>query len=106
MHLKETVTLKWNQTAQIKIGGSLHTIQFDKLLEESRCQPGTECFWQGQVAVGLLLDETTTDSIGFHTTIPETIPFQNHTLSLVDVSYDQADHYGVEAHCLVKIRVD
>lgn len=52
------VTLKVGASSDIQEG--LLTITFDKLVEDSRCPNGAECFWEGQATVQLLVNESTT----------------------------------------------
>lgn len=53
----ELMTLKTGET--VEVNGETLTLTFDKIVEDSRCPNGTDCFWEGQAEVGLLINETT-----------------------------------------------
>lgn len=104
--LNEEFTLEFNKTALIKIGSETLEIKFTELIEESRCQPGTECFWQGQVAVKIRVNQETDFTIGHHTTIPATAEYKSHTIRLLEVKYDQDINFGKENHYSIKLKVE
>jgi hypothetical protein len=104
--MNEEFTLNFNKTATVKMDGEAYPIQFTKLIEESRCPPDVNCFWQGQVAVKIKINNETDIEIGLNTTIPSTATFKNHTIRLLEVNYDSKPNFGLEEHCSIKLRVD
>ncbi len=104
--MNEEFTLNFNKTATVKMDGEAYPIQFTKLIEESRCPPDVNCFWQGQVAVKIKINNEKDIEIGLHTTIPSTATVKNHTIRLLEVNYDSKPNFGLEDHCSIKLRVD
>lgn len=105
-NLNEEFTLKFNKSAQVRVDGATYKIKFKKVVEDSRCPPDAYCFWLGQVAVTITLDNETDLSIGHHLTIPSTADYENHTIQLLDVSYADKEHFGEENHCAIRLRID
>lgn len=52
----ETITLKIGES--VEVNGADLIIGFDKVVDDSRCPTGAECFWEGQAEVNLLLNKT------------------------------------------------
>lgn len=104
--LNEEFTLDFNKTTIVKSDGDRIEIKFTDLVEESRCPPGAQCVWQGQVAVKLRLDKKTDLVLGHHTTIPASGEYKSRSITLLGVYYDKDNNYGKEKHYSVKLRVD
>lgn len=105
-NLNEYFTLNFNKSAIVKIDGVEYKIKFTNLEEDSRCPPDMNCYWQGQVAVKINLNNDTDIIIGHHTTILSTAMYKNHIIQLLEVNYDKKKHFGEEKHCSVKLRID
>ncbi|MEO9257986.1 MAG: hypothetical protein ABI207_06365 [Crocinitomicaceae bacterium] len=105
-NLNEDFTLDFNKSAIVKIDGAEYKIKFTNLEEDSRCPPDSHCYWQGQVAVKINLNNDTDIIIGHHTTILSTAMYKNHIIQLLEVNYDKKKHFGEEKHCSVKLRID
>jgi len=54
----DPITLKVGESTDIQEG--VLTISFDKVVEDSRCPNGVDCFWQGQAMIQLLVNTSTT----------------------------------------------
>ncbi len=52
----EIIPLKIGEA--VEINGESLTIDFDKIIDDSRCPTGAECFWEGQAEVNLLWNKT------------------------------------------------
>lgn len=105
-NLNEAFTLKFNKSALINLDGDEYEIKFTKLVEDSRCPPGSTCFWEGEVAVRINLNNDTDFVIGDHTPIPSTAEYKNHTIHLLEVTYNNDKNFGKEKHCSIKLKVD
>jgi len=104
--MNEEFTLKFNKTAIVKADGKKIEIKFNKLVEESRCQPGVQCVWAGQVAVQIQLDGSSESIIGFHSEYPSSILYKEHTIRLLEVNYDSPSHFGEESHYSLRLKVE
>lgn len=104
--LNEEFTLDFNKSALIKIDGKEYKIKFTKLLEDSRCPPDVKCYWMGQVAVKINLNNDTNLIIGHHTIILSTAEYKNHIIRLLEVNYDKKQNFGEKNHCSIKLRID
>jgi hypothetical protein len=104
--LNEEFTLKFNKSALIGVNGEKYNIKFTKLEEDSRCPPDVYCYWMGQVAVKVTLENEKDFMVGHHTTIQPTAEYKGHTIQLLEVNYDKDKHFGKEKHSTIKLRVD
>ena len=52
----EIITLKIGES--VEVNGADLTLDFDKIVDDSRCPTGAECFWEGQAEVNLMLNKT------------------------------------------------
>lgn len=104
---KET-TLQFNQVRDTDLGADEFTIQFSKLVEESRCEPGTNCVWEGQAAIELTLDNSVKDTIGVnHMTCDPQISYKGHTIYLLGVEYSGgSSNWANESKCEISIRIE
>ncbi len=50
----EVVSLKVGESTEIN--GPNFVLSFDKVIEDSRCPNGAECFWEGQADINLLIN--------------------------------------------------
>ncbi len=98
--------MDFNESAFVKMNGSAHTIKFTKLEEDSRCPPDVYCFWAGEVAVTIQLNDATTITLGHHTSIPPIADYQGHTIRLLAVKYSKEKHFGKEKHCTIRLIVE
>lgn len=105
-NLNDEFTLKFNKSALINIEGNKYEIKFTELVEDSRCPPGSNCFWAGQVAVKINVNNDTDFIIGHHTTIPSTAEYKGHIIKLLEVNYNKDKNFGKEKHCSIKLRID
>lgn len=105
-NLNEEFTLNFNKSALIRLDGEEYKIKFTRLEEDSRCPPDAYCFWQGQVAVKVNLNNETDFVIGNPTTILSTAEYKNHTIRLLEVNYDKKKNFGDARHCSIKLRID
>ena len=105
-NLNEEFTLNFNKSALIKLDGEEYQIKFTEIVEDSRCPPGTNCFWAGEVAVKINLNNETDLVIGHHTTIPSTAEYKNHIIRLLEVKYNKDKNFGKEKHCSIKLRIE
>lgn len=105
-NLNDEFTLKFNKSALINIEGNKYEIKFTELVEDSRCTPGSNCFWAGQVAVKINVNNNTDFIIGHHTTIPSTAEYKGHIIKLLEVNYNKDKNFGKEKHCSIKLRID
>lgn len=53
----QPITLELGASSEVQAGEL--AISFDKLVEDSRCPNGVDCFWEGQAKIQLLINETT-----------------------------------------------
>jgi hypothetical protein len=105
-NLNEEFSLNFNKSALVIIDGEEYEVKFKKLEEDSRCPPDMQCFWAGQVAVKINLNNETDLIIGHHTTILSTAEYKNHTVRLLEVNYDKKENFSEEKHCSIKLRID
>ncbi len=103
------ITLKVGESSDIQAG--LLTITFDKLVEDSRCPNGVECFWEGQATVQLLVNESTTVDLimraGMEDLAKDTL--DNYIYTLLDVSPypDMSDELPLPSEVYtVEVQVD
>jgi len=54
--LGETLTLKIGEV--VEVNGEALIVTFDKIIDDSRCPTGVDCFWEGQAEVNLLVNQT------------------------------------------------
>lgn len=52
----EIITLKIGES--VEVNGESLTIDFDNIVDDSRCPNGVDCIWEGQAEVNLLLNKT------------------------------------------------
>lgn len=105
-NLNDEFTLDFNKSAIVKIDGVEYKVKFTNLEEDSRCPPDVYCFWMGQVAVKININNETDLIIGHHTTILPTADYKNHTIRLLQVNYNKKKNFGEEKHCSIKLRFD
>lgn len=101
----QVFTLKYNQKAYLNLDGKKVEIQFSKLKEDSRCEPGSYCFQTGEVAVEIKLNGDKF-KLGHHHDYPASIVYKNHLIQLLEVNYDKKKHFRKESHCIIKLRLD
>lgn len=106
VHLNEEFNLDFNKTAIVKMDGQKMEITFNKLVDESRCPPNTQCVWQGEVAVRIQVDGDSEYIIGFHSAYPSSIEYKDRRIKLIEVNYDKPDNYGKEKHYSIRLKVD
>jgi hypothetical protein len=107
VNLNEEFTLDFNKTATVKLDGENKlTIQFNKLVEDSRCPPGAYCFWAGQVAVRIKLDGTSESIIGFHSSYPSSIVYKDRKIRLLEVNYNKTENFSKENYCSIRLKVE
>ena len=104
--LKDEFILDFNRAVFIKIEGIEYEVKFTSLEEDSRCPPDVYCYWAGEVAVKLNLNNDTDFIIGHHSSYLSTAEYKNHTIRLLEVNYDKKKNFSKEKHCSIKIRVD
>ncbi len=82
----EPIALELGASSDIQAGEL--TISFDKLVEDSRCPNGVDCIWQGQAAIQILVNETSTVDLimqaGKEDLATDTL--DNYIYTLLDVS--------------------
>lgn len=106
VNLNEEFTLDFNKTATVKMDDKKIEVKFNKLVEESRCPPNTQCVWAGEVAVRIQLDGAAEHIIGFHSAYPSSIVYKDRTIRLLEVNYDNPDNYGKENHYSIRLKVE
>lgn len=106
VRLNEGFTLDFGETATVKSDGEKITVKFIKLEEESRCKPGLQCVWPGQVAVRIQLDGDSESVIGFHDDYPSAITYKGRTVTLLEVNYNKSANFGEENHCSLLMEVE
>lgn len=104
--LNEEFTLDFNETVTVKTAGEKITVKFTELVEESRCRPGVQCVWAGQVAVRIQLDGNSESVLGFHADYPSAITYKGRTIHLLEVNYNKAANFGEESHCSLRMKVE
>lgn len=98
--------LTFNQQGTLSADGTVLTVQFTQLVEESRCPPNVQCIWAGQVAVKLKINNTQELTLGLmHPDFPSTQQFDNHSYSLQQVRYSPTSSFGDDNKCVVKLEV-
>ena len=102
----EEFTLKFNETALVKIAGYNIEIKFVKLSEESRCPPNTECVTAGSVAVKIQTEKSSTYSLGLNSTVPSTVIFAGKTIRLLEVNYGKDKNYQKEKKYSIKLKIE
>jgi hypothetical protein len=86
------VTLRLGQEAAVE--GKDFTVRYTRLVADSRCRPGMQCFWQGEATLAFLLKEpgrgesTTAELHSGARTGPEATTFAASRVELVSVSED------------------
>lgn len=105
VRLNEEFTLNFNKTAIVKTDGKKIAIKFNKLVEETRCQPDVQCVWAGEVAVRIQLDGDSESILGFHSAYPSGITYKDRTIKLLEVNYDRGK-YGEESHYSLRLKVE
>ncbi|MEV6871950.1 hypothetical protein [Amycolatopsis sp. NPDC051128] len=86
------VTLRLGQEAAVE--GKDLTVRYTRLVADSRCRPGMQCFWQGEATLAFLLKEpgrgesTTAELHSGARTGPEATTFAASRVELVSVSED------------------
>jgi hypothetical protein len=89
VNLGENFTLNPGQSASIPSEGL--TFTFDKVLEDSRCPQGVQCFWAGQTTI-LVEAEKSGNSTSFEMTKkagsiePGTYDTKGYTFEFIDIS--------------------
>ena len=101
----QVFTLKYNQKAYLNLDGKKVEIQFSKLKEDSRCEPGAYCVQAGEVAVEIKLNGDKF-ILGQYQKYPPTIVYKDHLIRLLEVYYDKDKHFKKEKHCIIKLKVD
>nr|WP_294862456.1 hypothetical protein [uncultured Fluviicola sp.] len=104
-HLNQEFTIQLNKTVRVQAGNESITIRFTHLVDETRCQPNTQCAWAGEVAVQIEAD-ISDYIIGFHSDYPSTKIHNGRTITLLDVDYGAAKNYGKEKKYSVKLKVE
>ncbi len=90
--LGQDVTLRLGQEAAVQ--GRDLTVRYTRLVSDSRCRPGMQCFWQGEASVAFLLSEpgrgesTTAELYTGPRTGPQATSFAASRVELVSVSQD------------------
>jgi hypothetical protein len=88
----QDVTLRLGQEAAVP--GRDLTVRYTRLVSDSRCRPGMQCFWQGEATCAFLLSEpghgesTTAELHSGPRTGPQTTTFAASRVELVSVSED------------------
>ena len=99
--------LTLNQQGTLSANGTVLTVQFTQLVEESRCPPNVQCIWAGQVAVKLKINNSEQFIVGLnHSNYPSSFSYMNHEYTLLDVSYTNEASFGIENKCVVKLKVE
>ncbi|WP_326943041.1 hypothetical protein OG439_23485 [Amycolatopsis sp. NBC_01307] len=93
--LGQDVTLRLGQEADVQ--GRDLTVRYTRLVSDSRCRPGMQCFWQGEASVAFLLSEpgrgesTTAELHTGPRTGPQATSFAASRVELVSVSQDAGE---------------
>ncbi|WP_328647019.1 hypothetical protein OHS58_02705 [Amycolatopsis sp. NBC_00348] len=93
--LGRDVTLRLGQEAAVQ--GRDLTVRYTRLVSDSRCRPGMQCFWQGEASVAFLLSEpgrgesTTAELHTGPRTGPQATSFAASRVELVSVSQDAGE---------------
>ncbi|MGW4060904.1 hypothetical protein ACWEGE_21645 [Amycolatopsis sp. NPDC004747] len=88
----QDVTLRLGQEAAVQ--GKDLTVRFTRVVADSRCRPGMQCFWQGEATLAFLLKEpgrgesTTAELHSGPRTGPQATSFAASRIELVSVSED------------------
>lgn len=99
--------LTFNQQGTLSANGTVLTVQFTQLVEESRCPPNVQCIWAGQVAVKLKINNSEQFIVGLnHSNYPSSFSYMNHEYTLLDVTYTNEASFGIENKCVVKLKVE
>ena len=105
-NLGQEFTLKFGKSAIINRNGSTMRIEFEKLVQESRCRPGVQCFWAGNVDIRLKINSGSQYTLTYSAdSIPQVV-HDNSKITLLDVSYGKDKNYAKEKKYTVKLRVD
>ena len=105
-NLGQEFTLKFGKSAVINREGKPFTIEFEKLVSESRCRPGVQCFWEGNVDIRLKVNKGSQYTMSFRSDSIPVVIHDNSKITLLDVSYDKDKNYAKEKHYSIKLRVD
>ena len=103
--LNDEVSIGFNSSILVQTTDEILEIEFTELLEDSRCPPGVNCFWAGQVEVKLKLNDNTFIELGTGAEMTTTALFNGQTIQLIDVLYASDDDFGKEKKCSVVVRV-
>ena len=103
--LNDEVSIGFNSSILVQTTDEILEIEFTELLEDSRCPPGVNCFWAGQVEVKLKLNDNTFIELGNGPEMTPTALFNGQTIQLIDVLYASDDDFGKEKKCSVVVRV-
>ncbi|UOZ06228.1 hypothetical protein [Amycolatopsis sp. WQ 127309] len=93
--LGQDVTLRLGQEAAVQ--GRDLTVRYTRLVSDSRCRPGMQCFWEGEASLAFLLSEpgrgesTTAELHTGPRTGPQATSFAASRVELVSVSQDAGE---------------
>lgn len=104
--LNEEVSIGINSSIQVQAVDEILKIQFSDLIEDSRCPPNTNCFWEGIVRVKLRLNDSDNIELGLGANMISSASYSGQTIELLDVIYDSDDDFGDEKKCSVVVRVN
>jgi hypothetical protein len=62
--LSDEVSIGFNSSILVQTSTEVLEIEFNELLEDSRCPPGAVCIWEGQVEVKLKLNDSNYVELG------------------------------------------
>ncbi|WP_410575065.1 hypothetical protein [Amycolatopsis sp. cmx-4-61] len=91
----QDVTLRLGQEAAVQ--GKDLTVRYTRVVADSRCRPGMQCFWQGEATLVFLLKEpghgesTTAELHSGPRTGPRATTFAGSRIELVSVSEDAGE---------------
>lgn len=102
----EQFTLRFSKSAVVIGENKQFEIKFIDLIEESRCPPDVQCFWQGQVGVKIKINDVTELIVGDSEKYPASIQFEGYSFKLLEVNYDQKKNFGKDEHCIITLQIN
>lgn len=93
-YLNESVKIDYEKSEFISLANEDIEIEFASIKEDSRCPPNANCFWAGQVAVEISINNETKFTLGFHEDYEPKAQYDDYIISLLSVKYGSDKSWG------------
>lgn len=107
----EEITIPFERKASLYDNGYELTVEFTKLVEESRCQPGLVCFWEGRAVVEIVVNNIETFELEFRTEnddvpVVNSAQYQDYMIELISVFPKSDEDFGIEKKYSIIVEVN